>query len=314
MRPILVLAYNRLECLQACVESILAQDHGDIFIHCDGAKNSSNPENLQVTLYIQKLFEDRLIKNYRVHSKNLGTLLGISYSIDWFFEHVNEGLIIEEDIVLVPWALQVAEILFQEMRSDSDSSAISLRNTVPEHELVEAGALFRYSRLISSHGWGTTAEKWKEFKFSLKNAENSLSRIDLKSMFGFFSSRAFIENVRKDLILELEQTGIANWDIRWSYTNLIFNWKILNVNHNLVNYIGYSKDSVHHKRFKLNKNLIHATSFPVSFNPPRFKGVDQHADRYRFHHEMHHTFVRFIVRSLKRHIKRLLPSITIHNY
>jgi hypothetical protein len=281
----------------------LAQKHGDIYIHCDGPKNSNSPENLIVTNYIRELFEKKIIKLYRVHSENLGTLSGISSSIDWFFEQVNDGLIIEDDIVLVPGALDVAEILFQQMELDSDVSAISLRNTVPLNKITEAEGLFRYSRLISSHGWGTSADKWKEFRISLKNAENRLTEKDLKSMFGLFSSRAFIENIRKDLTLELEQPRSANWDIRWSYTNIILDWKILNVNYNLVNYIGYGKDSTHHKRFKLNRNLVYATSFPTSFNLPRYKLIDEQADRYRFHHEMHHTFARFMVRSVKRLLK-----------
>jgi len=286
------------------VESILNQEHGDVFIHCDGAKNLYIPENLEVVSYIQELYDSKLVKDFKIHEENLGTLVGISRSIDWFFSHREEGLIVEDDIILVQGGLKIAEIMFDQMKIDESIGAISLRNTVPSNILVEPQELFRYSRLISSHGWGTSRLKWLEFNHSLDSADNCIRDLGLKKYFGIFSSKAFLENIKRDFMLESEKIERANWDIRWSYTNLINGWKIINMNFNLVEYVGYGPNSTHHKNFKANANLVTCTSFPEDIKFPSVDTFDQGADRHRFRHEMHHTLARFLVRRTRRALKR----------
>ena len=199
--------------------------------------------------------------------------------------------------------------MFNHMKIDESIGAISLRNTVPMNKLLAPEELFRYSRLISSHGWGTSKFKWKEFIHSLDGADNIIRDLELKKYFGYFSSKAFIENIRRDFTLESKNLKGANWDLRWCYTNLINNWKIINVNFNLVEYIGYGPNSTHHTKFKTNTNLVTMTSLPKIIKLPLLDTFDQGADRHRFHHEMHHTLARFLVRRIRYVLKRSAANV-----
>jgi len=303
--PILLLAFCRRHELELVVNSILAQPHGDIYISVDGPSERAQEQNLEVSNYVLELSSCGILKGYRFSISNEGTLFGVSNGISWFFDQVESGIIIEDDLVLHDPILEIAELAFDVMVTNPNVLAINLRNTVMARDIVEPNAAFRYSRLISSHGWITTRENWSLFETSLNNRYRKLINFNLFKYFGFFAYLAFIQNLKKDIRLERISPLVANWDIRWQATLLATGKLTININQNLIEYIGFGAWSMHHKIKSEKKGIISIIQTPTNWQAPTIQDVDRKADLVRYRYELNNTFARFVVRLLKNSFRQL---------
>jgi hypothetical protein len=247
MLPILILAFNRADCFDKTIRSILQQEHGDIYVSCDGPRLSSPNETQEVRHLILSYQERGDVKVANLLETNLGTLDGIHAGIDWFFENESEGLIVEDDLILHPPILEEAEKLFDAFRADPCVGSIGLRNVVPSEWLTDPHASYRRSRLFVSTGWGTSRIYWTQGRKSLIDRKNWLPSKKLRGFFGLGVTFQIARDYRIDAINEIQQRNICNWDNRWSATHLSNNWNCLILNHNRVEYIGYGPDATHTK-------------------------------------------------------------------
>jgi hypothetical protein len=149
--------------LKSCIDKILSQAHGPIYVHCDGPRESSSEitNHKLISTYLQELKDSGLIASMYVQPTNLGLNSGIFFALDWFFEQVEIGIIVEEDLLLHAPILEIAESIAGKLEIGNGLAAINLRNTVPSKFLKEPNATYRYSNLASSHGWITNAETWR---------------------------------------------------------------------------------------------------------------------------------------------------------
>jgi hypothetical protein len=107
----LLIAYNRPEKTKESLEAIEAYTD-NLFLFCDGNRNENDKENVRK---VQKLFlecaqirENSGKKTYLLlPPHNLGTRKGPEKAIQWFFEQIEYGHIIEDDIVVHPYFFKI---------------------------------------------------------------------------------------------------------------------------------------------------------------------------------------------------------------
>ena len=97
--PILVLIFKRPDLTQLVFDQIREIKPKQLFISADGARSHKEGEAEQVAA-TRKIFEavdwDCEVKTlYR--EENLGCRNAVSGGINWFFEHVEHGIILEDD-------------------------------------------------------------------------------------------------------------------------------------------------------------------------------------------------------------------------
>ena len=100
--PILLIAWRRPKETKEVINALKKISPQKIFISCDGAREGNQEEfdNVKKTRQIisENINWDCEI-NWQVSDINLGCKNGVSRAITWFFNNVNEGIIIEDDII-----------------------------------------------------------------------------------------------------------------------------------------------------------------------------------------------------------------------
>mgnify|MGYP000020444581 CR=1 FL=1 len=97
--PILFIIFNRPDLTSRVFERIREQRPGQLFIAADGPR-ASKPDDFnhcnetrEVTRNIDWPCEVHRLER----DVNIGCKIGVSTAISWFFEHVEQGIILEDD-------------------------------------------------------------------------------------------------------------------------------------------------------------------------------------------------------------------------
>ena len=95
--PILFLIFNRPEVTFAVFEQIQKIQPKYLFIAADGPRNYKENELCKATRdVVQKIDWDCELKTL-FRNENLGCAKNVSSAIKWFFDHVEKGIILEDD-------------------------------------------------------------------------------------------------------------------------------------------------------------------------------------------------------------------------
>ena len=97
--PILFIIFNRPFETKRVFDSIRNARPKELYVAADGPRlnNINDNENSKLTREIVKNIDWDCNVKYLYREDNLGCKKAVSTAIDWFFENVEEGIIIEDD-------------------------------------------------------------------------------------------------------------------------------------------------------------------------------------------------------------------------
>ncbi len=104
-KPILFIIFNRPETAKTVLERIREIRPKQLFIASDGWREHKAGEKEQCELTRQtvlNLIDWECEVKTLLREKNLGAGKGVSTAITWFFEHVEYGIILEDDCLPIP--------------------------------------------------------------------------------------------------------------------------------------------------------------------------------------------------------------------
>lgn len=311
LSPILVLGYKRVELLRNVLNSILDQEHGPIFVSCDLSENSDLIRNL-----LENLVQSNNIEEYRISSSHEGLRIGVISGIDWFFKKNTSGWIFEDDIIVLPNALKYAESALNYCGTSTQVYSVNLFNTVsmkPPYDNLS----WRISLLSSSHGWGTTREKWNFFR-----SESFVLRQGLDVVRIYSKSFGSVASIAEYLRVKNNQED--SWCVSWHSFILSKNGMILQSNQSLVTNFGDDVDSTHkHQRIVYRENSriilqsvpkIDQTNFKNLLYREEFKLADKQRCRREFGNDTLHIVYRvfkFVVLSFRNESKKMKMVIKV---
>lgn len=191
---------------------------------------------------------------------NLGCGRAVSSAIHWFFECVEEGIILEDDILPEPSFFRYCAVLLDRYRDDTRIMNITGYN--PLTRAVGDGSYYP-SRFFHCWGWAT----WRRVE--------RLYEYDMASYPAFRDGggmeRAFPKRFQRERFLEefsrYSTCDCGNWDMQWFYMIVSHDGICLNPCVNLVKNIGFGPDST----FAANSLSYHArrkTGELTDFTPP----------------------------------------------
>jgi len=278
--PLLILAFNRAEKFEATLKSVLSDGARKIYVSQDGPRISHPNETFETWRVIQKYLSSGAIHAVKNHKFNLGTLNGIQSGISWFFSLEERGIILEDDLILFDGALLEANFALSFLDNSQHTASVNLRNIVPLNEISEPKSTFRYSKLNTSHGWGTTSFFWSKSIKRIKNRPNLRLLIRVCQFYGLIPGIFWFNNYVKDYKLEVQTPERANWDIRWSVSHALNGWNSIYLNRNRLLYDGYGNDATHTKLIPKSFEKVHKVyeGSPLA-KPIKFE-IDFKADAY----------------------------------
>jgi glycosyltransferase involved in cell wall biosynthesis len=247
MLSILVTGFNRPDLLEKCLNSILNQSFPcEIFVHLDGPRDLKETELTQECKNIISRLE--LSNSVKImsesHNLNLGCKESMWCALDWFFSHSTKGLILEDDVMVLPGALKAAALLLDKFEFETSICQISLSNQIAHRK----GSKVSY--FLSNYpfiwGWATWKDRWdtniKDISKVFGEFTESKQATIIKRQIGKRAFRYWLKKFESAYTI-----GIDTWDFQWHFTNWYYHRKSLHFNKIFAINVGFDHRATHTK-------------------------------------------------------------------
>lgn len=161
--PILFLIFNRPDKTQLVFNEIRKLQPKQLFVSADGPRKD-HPEDKNLCDLTRKII-DQVDWDCELHElfryKNFGCKEAVYSAIDWFFNNVEEGIILEDDCVPDESFFPYCEELLEKYRNDEKVMLISGYNPLPKTS--QQSRSYYFSRCYYMWGWATWRRVWKQY-------------------------------------------------------------------------------------------------------------------------------------------------------
>ncbi|MCP9820629.1 glycosyltransferase family 2 protein [Synechococcus sp. Cruz-9H2] len=207
---------------------------------------------------------------------NQGCRVGVNRAISWFFEHVEEGIILEDDCVPHPDFFPYCAELLERYRDDQRIWCIS-GNNFQDGQWRGDGSYY-FGRIPLIWGWASWRRCWQHYDVDLQRWPALRDSGLLETIFEDPLERQFWRDIWEHLCSE----GVPDtWDYQWTLTCLRNGGLTSLPNRNLVSNVGFGADATHTTVERDPTAIAEGLGELVH---PSFVLRDAAADRYTFDH------------------------------
>ena len=217
--PVLLIAWRRPHTTKEVIDSIRAVAPSRMFVACDGPDpRRSNEAGLVAgtRAMIANEIDWPCMIERRYSEENQGCRLGVSNAISWFFEQVDEGIILEDDCVPHPDFFPYCAELLGRYRDDSRIWCISGDNSAGIHLTGDWSYGFIRTPLI--WGWATWRRAWKNYDDQMLGWSDVRATQLVEYIFNEPLERKLLTGFFDEL---LDADGPDTWGTRWSCSALL---------------------------------------------------------------------------------------------
>lgn len=272
--PILFLGFNRPDTTKQVLRVLEKLQPDILYVAIDGPRKNV-PGDLKKCDEVKVLF-DSLNWSCAVHKRfldqNLGCGFAVSSAITWFFENVEEGIIIEDDCIPDISFFYYCASLLEYYRANENIFHIGGNNY--QDGIKRGNGDYYFSIFPHIWGWATWRRAWLKYSIIVPEKLSMRQR-------NFVKSRRIIQTFDKKF-MAVRSNRIDTWDYQWQYWCWYYNGLSITPNINLVSNIGFGIDSTHTKQ----ENSIQSNmpSHPINreLKHPSVIKINKKADRYTF--------------------------------
>jgi len=275
--PILLIAWRRPKETKQVITSLRKIKPKILFISCDGPRegNSSEYKKVKRTHEIIKknINWDCEIK-FQISKVNLGCKIGVTKAINWFFSNVNEGIIIEDDIVAHKDFYKFCQNLLEKYRDDKRIWCISGSNN--QDNIIRGSSSYFFSKIPLIWGWATWKDRWEKYDINMSNWPEAKSTKIIENIFFDKLQKQYWED-KWEILYKYGEPD--TWDYAWVFTCVINNGLTIIPNKNLIMNIGFNENAYH---TKWSRDLSKVESIGKVLKHPKFIICDLEAEKYQF--------------------------------
>jgi len=305
--PVLLLIFNRPDHTEQVMEQIREAEPRRLYIGADGPR-ADHPDDARRCERAREV-ATRVDWDCEVHTlfrdDNLGTKEAVSSAITWFFEHVESGIILEDDCVPADSFFQFCSYLLDAYRSDDRVVMISGYNPVGAWRTKEQS--YHFSNYGGIWGWATWEEEWTAYREAAQVKEPD-----------------YIERVLQNVLIEPSQVSqrkqaiegvlsgrIESWAYQWFWARVLQSKLSVVPSKNLISNIGFGKNATRTSDLKdhranIDVNEIH---FPLADTDGVYPDREYDSKWFNLTHKNYslpRRIIKFISR--KRWISRSIKS------
>ena len=269
--PCLLIIFNRPDTTKYVFDEIRKAKPIKLFVAADGPRSNNNWDQHQCKL-AQKVIENidwdcELFTRFR--ESNLGCKNSPIDSINWFFSHVDSGIILEDDCVPSQSFFMFCEQLLRRFNDDHRIGMISGNN---RYKIINEES-YHFSRHGLIWGWATWKRAWIKNDLHM----NLYKTLDIDNLFSnIFQSKRAIK-YWKAVLNKAFNDEIDAWDYQWAFARYVNNLLTIRPNKNLVSNIGFGKNATHTKG-KPTKNIIEKSELNFPLRHPKNVTVNKQLD------------------------------------
>ncbi|MDP1728351.1 MAG: hypothetical protein Q8M15_16325 [Bacteroidota bacterium] len=294
--PVLLIIFNRSDTALMVIEQLRAAAINKLYIYCDGPRLSTTGE-AELLLSVQK----SIIKSINwpceiktnFNTNNEGPRLAIGHAINWFFEHEEEGIILEHDCVPSVSFFGFCKDLLNHYRNDERIMHISGDNF--QFGKTRGNGSYYFSKLNHIWGFATWKRAWQHYDVDMKNFELFKKEQKIKSVLNDKRS----QKIWMEIFEKTYRKEIRTWDYQWTFAMWCNNGLAILPNVNLVSNIGFDSQALNttdpnHILANLQRAEIE------TINHPTFILADSEADKFATNDVFNPTLLKFALRKFRK--------------
>lgn len=273
--PVLLLIFNRLETTKQVFQQIKIVKPKKLFIVGDGPREGVLGEKEKCEILrkwvINAIDWDCEIKTL-FSDINHGCGRCVSDGISWFFEQVEEGVVLEDDCIPDVSFFNFCSNLLEYYKEDSRVMHIGGTNLM--NKKLPSKEDYYFSQITHIWGWATWRRAWKLYDYHIKDNHEMINIVLSKRY-----SDKFILNFWKNIYQDIEKIEPGTWDYQWQYTILKFNGIAIVPCMNLISNVGFGVNATH--TFDSGSLLANLKTFSITIsNHPTKIIVQKKNDNY----------------------------------
>lgn len=254
--PVLLLIFNRPDMTVRVFERIRDVRPEQLFIAADGPR-PHGPSDVQLCNEARNCVLDRIDWPCEVKTlfrdENLGCKDAVSSAITWFFEHVDQGIILEDDCLPDPSFFPFCGTLLEKYRNTEEIMMISGDNFQPKQR---GQASYYFSRYVHIWGWATWRRAWKHYDLSMEKWPDYR---DGRKLYEFLPRKT--ARKREQQFNRAYSGNITTWDTQWVFACWEKEGLSILPNSNLITNIDTSGGT----HMKIYDPCIHRALVPMEF-------------------------------------------------
>ena len=242
--PILLIAWKRPHKTIRIINSLKKIKPQNFYVACDGPNKNDkaliNLVNETRKLILENITWDCKLKTLFSES-NQGCKIGVSNAINWFFENVDNGIILEDDCLPHQDFFYFCSELLKKYNDDQRIWSIAGNNL---HNKSIGRASYFFSKYSHCWGWATWRRCWAKYDRDLKNWPTQKTEGILDNLFKTSKEKIFWGRLLDNIYYKSKPN---TWDYQWSYTCFINSGLTIIPKENLIFNIGFDNESTHTK-------------------------------------------------------------------
>ena len=242
--PILFIIFNKQTETERVFQAIRKQQPLKLFIAADGPRTSKLGENERcesVRAWVLSNIDWPCEVKTLFRTSNIGCGRGPSNAVSWFFENVEEGIILEDDCLPNTSFFQFCQELLPIYRHDNSISIISANNFQPNQPLELEGDYY-FSVFPSTNGWATWKRTWNDYDYYI----SKWKVIDRKDFLSFlFKEKKYQLWWKQMFNFVYEKRPDDMWDFQFHFHCMLRKQLAIIPKGNLITNIGYGADATH---------------------------------------------------------------------
>lgn len=284
--PILFMIFKRPQATEKVFQAIKKVEPKVLYVAADGPRDEKEKEKCLQTREIINGIDWKCEVKTLYREKNLGCKMAVSSAIDWFFDSVESGIILEDDCVPHKSFFYYCEELLGRYKDDNRIFAITGTNLQKQRNIPYS---YYFSKHLHVWGWATWKRVWKQYDKEMK----LWPTIKEKKLLCELYPEKFERKYWTHIFDKVYNHGIDTWDYQLSFLCKIHNALIIAPQNNLISNIGFHMEATHTKTESDASELpTKELLFPLT-HPP-FVIRDVSADTFTDKHHYHITLRNFI--------------------
>ena len=234
--------FNRPDLAGQIFEAIRQQQPSRLYLAVDGPRvgREGEAEAVQACrdLASQVDWECEVFTQFQ--ESNLGCGRGVRSAIDWFFNHEEEGIILEDDTLPSPDFFKFTGELLEKYRDDTRVMSIAGYSDLDAAEMNGNSYDFTIYNLI--WGWATWRRAWELHKFTCEEMSDALQS---DWFYRFVGSRDEVASYWRQHIRGALDGSTDTWDYQWRMSLWMNHGLSILPCRNLVQNIGFDERATH---------------------------------------------------------------------
>lgn len=276
--PILLVLWKRPSSTLRLINALRPLRPSRLYVACDGP-DPLRPDVIDMVNKTREIIDVAIDWSPTIHRfyspVNQGCRQAVSRAISWFFQCVEEGIILEDDCIPHPDFFAFCACLLERYRNDLRVFSICGSNF--QRGQKRGPASYYFSIHADSWGWATWRRAWSKYSQAETDWFSFRDSHQLDNVFPIAIERQYWRNI-------LDLLFIHHYPSAWDYQWMLAGWMnhALHVwpNVNLITNVGHDGDGTHtfgsnafsDAPFHSLQNIEH----PIAYVP------DRRADAYAF--------------------------------